>query len=71
MKDIDQLADDFLKKNDETYYKQNKTKLISHPYLSERQLKRRRSAEIPAGNLSKKQMRTCPKMSDCYNYEEV
>lgn len=52
------LADNLLK-SDLTSKKKNKSRLCEYPILSDSQLKRRRSMEIPYSNLSERQRIDC------------
>jgi len=62
--EIEELTLKFLRDNDEHYTRKNKKKLMSHPYLSNKQFKARLSREIPASNLSNKQKLQSPKLAE-------
>lgn len=66
---LENEAEDFLRKEDDTYYKHDKKKRVLYSYLSHRQLKTCESKEIPTTSLSTKQKMANPKLSDCYEYE--
>lgn len=58
----------FLRDNDPFFHCKNQ---LTHSYHSHRTTKSRRSKEIPSSNLSKRQMRRCPKMYDSFDVDEL
>jgi hypothetical protein len=75
-KEIDpkeQMTLDFLRENDPLFLKKNKKKLMTHPYLSAKQLKTRSNTEIPISVLSVSQSYKAIKALDCipWKYDEV
>lgn len=63
---MEEMTVEFLRKNDPLFYKKNK---IEYKYLSDRMHNDRKSKEIPASNLSKRQKGKCPKMSDSFVWD--